>query len=132
MILRANTFLALSILTLMMILAAIPYYLLALVLLYVLAFTFHVFPASGSTSLLSLGESPFRHLVDVIDHSILPALSIVISAVGYWMLSMRSLTVSVLGADYLALAEAKGLKARRIFVWYVMRNAIVPQVTALA
>ena len=39
--------------------------------------------------------------------------------------------VTVLGEDYLTLAEAKGLRNRRIFLRYGVRNAILPQVTAL-
>ena len=38
----------------------------------------------------------------------------------------------VLGEDYMTLAEAKGLRQRRIFLWYAMRNAMVPQTTTLA
>ena len=45
---------------------------------------------------------------------------------------MRSLMVNVLGEDYIMFAESKGLKPRRIFLRYGMRNALLPQVTALA
>ena len=48
------------------------------------------------------------------------------------MLGMRAMTVSVLGSDFLLLAEAKGLRQRRIFLRYAMRNAILPQVTVFA
>lgn len=37
-----------------------------------------------------------------------------------------------LGEDYMDMAEAKGLPPRRIFLWYGMRNAILPQITAVA
>jgi peptide/nickel transport system permease protein len=40
--------------------------------------------------------------------------------------------VTVQGEDYVILAEAKGLKPRRIFFRYALRNAILPQTTALA
>ena len=43
-----------------------------------------------------------------------------------------SKTVTVLGEDYITFAEAKGLSPRRIFFRYGMRNAMLPQVTALA
>ncbi len=62
----------------------------------------------------------------------LPALSIVLGAVGFWALGMRSLMVDVLGEDYITYAESKGLAPRRIFLRYGMRNAMLPQVTALA
>ena len=62
----------------------------------------------------------------------LPVLAIVLGNVGFWALGMRSLMVSVLGEDYITFAEAKGLSPRRIFFRYGMRNALLPQVTALA
>lgn len=72
------------------------------------------------------------YILDIIYHSTLPALSIIIAGVGGWVLGMRGMMVTILGEDYLTLAEAKGLKDRRIFLRYAMRNAILPQFTALA
>jgi peptide/nickel transport system permease protein len=51
---------------------------------------------------------------------------------GFWALSMRGMMVTVQGEDYVTLAEAKGLKPRRIFLRYALRNAILPQTTSLA
>lgn len=116
----------------MMVLAAIPYYLLAILLLFVFAFTLRWFPVGGSASVGAAAELTPERIADVAYHSILPALSIVLSAVGGWMLGMRAMMVGVLESDYLTLAEAKGLSQRRIFAWYAMRNAILPQVTGLA
>jgi peptide/nickel transport system permease protein len=45
---------------------------------------------------------------------------------------MRSLVVSLLGEDYLIFARTKGLTKRRIFSRYILRNALLPQITALA
>ena len=36
------------------------------------------------------------------------------------------------GQDYMILAQAKGLRSSRIFMWYGIRNGILPQMTALA
>ena len=70
--------------------------------------------------------------IDVIYHSIVPALSIVLSSVGFWALSMRGMMVTVQGEDYVNYAEARGLKSREIFFRYALRNALLPQTTALA
>ena len=40
--------------------------------------------------------------------------------------------VTVMGEDYITLAKAKGLKGARIFLWYALRTALLPQATALA
>jgi peptide/nickel transport system permease protein len=115
----------------LMVLSAVPYYLLALGLLYVFAYKTQLLPASGVRDVLNQ-SSGLAAVPDILKHSLLPGLSIVLAMVGFWMLGMRSTMISVLGSDYLLLAEAKGLAGRRVFLRYAMRTAIVPQVTVLA
>lgn len=115
-----------------MVLGAIPYYLLAVLLLFVFAFSLRWFPLGGSATIGGPTELSLGRLGDIAHHSILPALSIILASVGGWMLGMRAMMVGVLENDYLTLAEAKGLPQRRIFLWYAMRTAILPQVTGLA
>ncbi len=119
---------------LMMILAPIPYYLLAIFLLFLFAFTLRWFPHSGTASTGRIAADGFDagYLVDTLYHSILPALSIILASVGGWAVGMRGMMVTIQGEDYLTLAEAKGLKNRRIFLRYAVRNAMLPQFTNLA
>ena len=70
--------------------------------------------------------------LDVLQHAVLPAASIVLVSVGGWALSMRGMMVTTMGEDYVTFAESKGLKNRTVFMRYCLRNAILPQVTALA
>ena len=119
-------------LPILMLLSAVPYYLLALILLYVLAFVAKVLPLGGAYTSGTVPHLSLRFLFDVIRHGALPALSIILASLGFWALSMRGTMVTVLGEDYLTLAEAKGLTDRRIFFAYAMRNAMLPQVTSLA
>ena len=65
-------------------------------------------------------------------HSILPALSLMLVGVGGWFLGMRSLVSNIVTEDYVVYAELAGVDRRRILSSYVMRNALVPQVTGLA
>lgn len=120
--------------TLLMILAPIPYYLLAIMLLFLLAFNLRWFPHSGIASIGRLASAGFDlgYFVDTLYHSILPALSLILASAGGWALGMRGMMVTVLGEDYLTLAEAKGLPNRRIFLRYAVRNAMLPQLTGLA
>jgi peptide/nickel transport system permease protein len=129
---RSTPALARGVMSTVMLFAAIPYYLLALFLLYVFAYQLGWLPTGGARDALGTTGGAFAGIVDVVEHGLLPALSIVLAFVGFWMLGMRSMMVSVLGSDYLQLAEAKGLPERRIFLHYGMRNAILPQVTSLA
>jgi peptide/nickel transport system permease protein len=112
--------------------SSVPYYILGLVLIYVFAFRLKWFPLSGSSQLLTMPSLTAGYILEVMYYSVLPALSIVLASVGFWSLSMRGMMITVEGEDYVTLAEAKGLPNRRIFLWYAMRNALLPQTTALA
>jgi peptide/nickel transport system permease protein len=116
-------------------LTAMPYFWLALIMLYLFATNvFHVFPQGqgyDTNSELSPGWSP-AFLASAIDHAILPALTIVLSSVGGWLLGMRNMMVSTLSDDYVVAAEAKGLKQSRIMIGYAARNAVLPSVSGFA
>ena len=113
-------------------LSAIPYYLLGLTLIYFFAFTWRIFPLGGGYDIGSEPAWTLDFVRQAVRHSILPALSIVLASMGFWALGMRAMMVTVQGEDYVTLAEAKGLKPQRIFLRYALRNAILPQTTALA
>ena len=68
----------------------------------------------------------------MLHHSTLPALSIILASIGFWALGMRAMMVTTQGEDYMTFAEAKGLKDRTLFCRYAIRNALLPQTTALA
>lgn len=112
--------------------SAVPYYILSLILIYFFAVRLKLFPVHGGHS---LGATPTHDLswyLDIAYHSVLPALSIVIARTGFQALAMRGMMATIAGEDYMVLAEAKGLKNRRIFWRYGVRNALLPQVTNLA
>jgi peptide/nickel transport system permease protein len=115
-----------------MIWGVLPYYLLALLLLYAFAFTTGLLPMSGAYPPGMAREWNWEFIVGVARHAILPALSIILSSLGLWALTMRGLMVNTIGEDYMLLAEAKGLPPRRILWWYAVRNAIPPQMAHLA
>ncbi len=110
----------------------LPYYLLAMLLLYVFAFTSKVLPMSGAVDSGIPVELSGAYILTMARHAILPALSIILTSVGGFALTMRGLMVNTIGEDYMLLADAKGLPKWRILWWYSVRNAIPPQVTHLA
>jgi peptide/nickel transport system permease protein len=125
---RAFNYLIAPLLTL----SSIPYYLLGLVLVYLFSISQRIFPLSGGYTTGTVPSLSLPFLVDVAHHAILPALSIVLAAVGFWALGMRGMMVTTEGEDYMVMAEAKGLPDRWIFFRYALRNAILPQFTSLA
>ena len=115
-----------------MMLSAIPYFLLGLILVYTFGFFLGVFPMYGGYKTGTIPTMNLAFVWDVIMHSILPALSIILVSTGGWALGMRSLMVMTQGEDFVVFADAMGLRERTIFARYAIRNALLPQVTALA
>jgi len=115
-----------------LVLNQIPYYFLALILIFLLSYTFSVFPAGGAFTVGLKPQLSLKFIIDYLYHMILPALSIIISSTAGWMITMRAMIINVLGEDYLLLAEAKGLNKRVILMKYAFRNALLPNVTGLA
>lgn len=107
----------------------IPYYILALVLLILFTYVFPIFPISNSI----VGDGlTWEHIQSILYNSLLPALSIVIVGIGWWVLSMKALASDIAEEDYVQFARLKGLGDARIMARYVLPNAILPQVTVLA
>src|SRR5829696_4274659 len=111
---------------------AIPFFLLGLLLSYFLAFRMRLFPLSGGYTPGTFPAMTPSFLRDVLAHSILPALSIILVSIGGWALGMRAMMITTQGEDFTNFAEAKGLLGRTIFLRYAVRNALLPQITALA
>jgi peptide/nickel transport system permease protein len=111
---------------------AIPFFLLGLILMYLLAFQVPLLPIFGGYSAGAKPALTLPFILDILRHALLPALSIILVATGGWALGMRGMMVTTMGEDYVTFAEAKGLSNLTIFWRYCLRNAILPQVTAFA
>jgi len=116
----------------LMLFSAIPYFLLAVILVFLFAIQWRIFPAGGGYAFGGMLRWDLPTLWTLVQHGTLPAASIVLAQLGAWALTMRGMMISTLGEDYVILAEAKGLGQRRVFLAYAMRNALLPQVTTLA
>jgi peptide/nickel transport system permease protein len=111
---------------------SVPYFWLAL--LFVLIFGVHLnwFPISGAYAEDIVPGFDWSFISSMLFHGILPALTILVSSIAGWMLSMRNMTITTLGEDYVLMAEAKGLSRWRVMTSYAARNAILPNITGFA
>lgn len=109
----------------------VPYYIAGLVFLYVLAYQWGLFPTGGRFNPRTTPGLNLPYLIGVMMHAALPILSIIITEFGGWALSMRGNSIQVLGEEYVRVAQLRGLSDRRISLWYVGRNAILPMYTGL-
>jgi len=114
------------------VLAAVPYFWLALLLIAVFGSALGWFPLLGGYDVtLNPGwDGPF--LRSVLYYGMLPAATIVISSAGGWLLGTRNMMVSVAAEDYVLTARAKGLRNSRIMIRYAARNAVLPTVAGFA
>ena len=110
----------------------IPYYIVAFVLLIVFGYLWPVLPITGGAKMNMARGFNASFVLSVLQHSILPVLSLVMVGLGGWFMGMRSLVSNIVNEDYVVYAELGGVAPSRILGAYVMRNALAPQMTGLA
>ncbi|ACQ81643.1 binding-protein-dependent transport systems inner membrane component [Beutenbergia cavernae DSM 12333] len=113
-------------------LSTLPFFWIALMLIYVFAFQLQWFPESGGYGPGSTPGWNWTFISDAFQHSVLPALSLLITGPLGWILAMRNNMVQMLGEDHTRFARARGLRDRRIALTYGGRIAILPSVTGFA
>ena len=111
---------------------AAPYFFIAIMLVSWLALGLHWFPAiqAFDQNAVTPGLNG-AFISNVLDHAILPALTIVLASAAGWVVGMRNVMVTTMDEDYVLVARAKGLPRHRV-VTYAARNAILPSVAGFS
>jgi len=111
---------------------AAPYFFVAIVSVALFATRLGWFPASQGydTETLNPGFS-WAFIANVLDHAVLPALTIVLASVAGWILGMRNMMITTMDADYVLLAQAEGLPRHKVIA-YAARNALLPNVSGFS
>jgi len=104
--------------------AAMPYFLIGGLLIYVVALRLRWLPASGFVS-------PFDNPVESLKASIMPAITLGIGLAAIVMRQTRSSFLEVLQQGYIRTARAKGLSRHKVIISHAFKNAILPVVTIL-
>jgi peptide/nickel transport system permease protein len=116
----------------LMALSAFPAFFTALLGVYFLGLKLHWFPIQHAyDSGLTPGLN-WTFLSSALRHSELPILVIVSAFAGGWVLNMRTVMINTISEDYVAMAQAKGLRDRRVMTRYAGRNAILPPLNGFA
>jgi peptide/nickel transport system permease protein len=130
---KRNTVIDTALSPVMNFLSAIPYFWLALLTLYLFSYLLNWFPLSGGYDSANIDPGwSFDFIGSVIQYSFLPALTLVISSLAGWMLTMRNSMITTLSEDYVLMAKAKGLSEVRVMLLYAARNAVLPNITGFA
>lgn len=111
---------------------ALPYFWVALLLLFIFGFKLNWLPMGQAfdNSLTPSFNSTF--IRSMLAHALLPGITLFVGSFSGWMIGMRNNMINTLGEDYVTFAEAKGVSTRRLMFTYASRNAILPQLTSFA
>src|SRR5262245_15799856 len=115
-----------------MVIRPMPYYIFAFGLLLLFSYIFRWFPVSGGTEVGRQASLSWDYIYDIIMHAFLPALSLVILGGVVWFQTMKLIVQNINAEDYVKYAKLGGVREEKIVSRYVIRNAMLPQITALA
>jgi len=108
-----------------------PDFWLAMMLLIIFSTTLGWFPSGGYETPNS-GLTGMARLVDILNHMVLPVVTLTLGYVGEYYLVMRSSLLDVMGEDYLTAVRAKGLREERVLWRHAARNALLPSISLIA
>lgn len=111
-----------------------PVFWTGMILLSIFAFKYKILPLGGMNTpgmrFDSLAQKYFN--LDFLRHLILPAITAALYSAATPLLVMRTSMLEVIKEDYIELAQAKGLKEKRIMKKHAMRTALLPVITIFA
>ncbi len=115
------------------ILAAMPEFLVAIMLLLIFAIGLNWLPLGGGRTVFQEYGSGLSgglaRSADVVRHMILPVLALSLAGAAGFMLISRDAIVGMRHAEWLSLARAKGLRERQVVVRHLLPNVALPLLT---
>ncbi|HEV2936760.1 MAG TPA: ABC transporter permease [Streptosporangiaceae bacterium] len=111
---------------------AAPYFFVAILAVALFATKLGWFPPNSGYDATTLNPGldwPF--ISNMIDHAVLPAVTIVLASIAGWIIGMRNMMITTMDEDYVLLAQAKGLPSHRV-ISYAARNALLPSVAGFS
>jgi len=113
------------------VLTATPYMWLGMLLAWTFGIVLRVLPFSGAYSYALMPTLSWIFIWSLLEHWILPFVSLFMVMFGGWAIGMRNMIIYELEADYSHYLETLGAP-RRLIRRYAFRNALLPQITGLA
>ena len=111
---------------------AAPYFFVAILAVALFATKLGWFPQNSGYDTITLNPGlSWPYISNVLDHAVLPALTIVAGSIAGWIIGMRNMMLTTMDEDYVLIAQAKGLPKHRV-ISYAARNAILPSVSGFS
>lgn len=117
---KRNTWIDRSVVMLGVLGISSPAFVIGIFLLYLFGVVLQWFPVFGD------GDG----LIDRFWHLVLPALALSFSVMAIIIKITRASMIDEMDKDYVVFARARGIASRRIVTHYILRNALVPIITA--
>ena len=108
---------------------SMPPFWLGLVAILVFASTLHWLPTSGMVNLRN-PQQGIGYVLDVLTHLLLPCATMTLIQIPQYLRLTRSSVTQVMQEDYIITFRATGMSEKTIFRRYVLKNAILPTLTA--
>jgi len=109
--------------------SSFPVWWIGMLMIFLFAFTYHIFPARATPSIL---PSEPGYIVALLYHMALPLITIVIIGFGSWAYLVRNFMVGTMQEDFITAKKAIGIKKNKIIYRHALKNAAPPIVTILA
>jgi peptide/nickel transport system permease protein len=87
---------------------------------------------SGGFATPDFEGSNLASVIDIANHMLLPAFTLVIGYLGEYYLVMRSSLLDVMGEEYITTVRAKGVREDRVLWRHAVRNALLPTISQIA
>lgn len=128
---RRGSVFDLSLLNTMIAIDALPPFWIGMLGISIFAVRFGLVPSQGAVTPAS-GYEGLEYIRDVIEHAILPILTLSIISTPRIFLTMRYTMIGLVGEDFIRTARSKGMTERSILTRHMIPNALIPVVTVLA
>ncbi len=114
------------------IVSSVPVFFVGLLLIFVFAVKLGWLPLGSNYNLGATPSFSLSFIGDILEHALLPGISLVVVTAGLWVYSMRNNMITTTAEDFVKMARAKGLSTPRIMFDYAARNAFLPNLTGFA
>jgi peptide/nickel transport system permease protein len=102
-----------------------------LILIYVFAYTFHLFPLGGYANFFGGSLTEAGGPIEWAKHLVLPWMTFAFLYTAIYVRMIRSNVMETINEDYVRTARAKGAPESRVMRSHILRNALLPIVTML-
>jgi len=109
--------------------SSFPVWWIGMLMIFLFAFTYHIFPARATPSILPTEPD---YIIALLYHMTLPLITIVMIGFGAWAYLVRNFMVGTLQEDFITAKKAIGIDKKKIIYKHALKNAAPPIVTILA